>query len=116
VHARGTDFEDSGINADYYLNRMSVFSDGAFFVCSDSPEYERYIKQKDGRHIIIRSDKKYVSKQNNGSWSNNVYTPTDSVQDSYVDLLLLARTNFRIYHPNSSFAHLVNFYKGYVRH
>ena len=115
VHARGTDFEDSGINADYYLNSMSVLSNSCFFVCSDSPVYEQYIKEKDGRHIVIRSEKKYVSKQKDGAWSNNVYTPTDSVQDSMVDLLLLARTDFRIYHPNSSFAHLVEYFKGYHR-
>lgn len=115
VHARGTDFEDSGINVDYYLNTMSILSNSCFFVCSDSPMYEKYIKEKDGRHIIIRSDKKYVSKQKEGSWSNNVYTPADSVQDSLVDLLLLARTDFRIYHPNSSFAHLVEMYKGYYQ-
>lgn len=113
VHARGTDFEDSGINADYYLNTMMLLSSPCFFVCSDSPDYEQYIKEKDGRHVIIRSDKKYVSKNKDGIWSNNVYTPTESVQDSLVDLLLLARTNFQIYHPNSSFAHLVEYFKGY---
>jgi hypothetical protein len=113
VHARGTDFEDSGINADYYLNTMSCLSSVDFFVCSDSKEYEQYIKEKDGRNVVIRSDKKYVSKSKNGIWSNNVYTPTDSVQDSLIDLLLLARTNFQIYHPNSSFAHLVEYFKDY---
>lgn len=111
VHARGTDFEDSGVNADYYLNHMSVLSNYSFFLCSDSKEYEDYIKSKDSRHIITRSNKIYVSKKNGGSWSNNVYTPTESVQDSMVDLLLLSRTNFKIYHPNSSFAHLVEFFK-----
>lgn len=115
VHARGTDFEDSGVNADYYLTSMSVLSNMCFFVCSDSPEYEKYIKEKDGRHVVIRSEKKYVSKLTPGAWSNNVNTPTDTVQDSMVDLLLLARTNFRIYHPNSSFAHLVEYFKGYYR-
>lgn len=111
VHARGTDFEDAGISADYYLNSMGVLSNWDFFVCSDSPEYEKYIQKKDGRNVVIRSDKKYVSKQGVGAWSNNVYTPTDTVQDSLVDLLLLARTNFTIYHENSSFAHLVKYFK-----
>jgi hypothetical protein len=113
VHARGTDFEDSGINADYYLSAMGIMSGVDFFVCSDSKEYEQYIKEKEFRNVVIRSDKKYVSKNKDGIWSNNVYTPTDSVQDSLIDLLLLARTNFQIYHPNSSFAHLVEYFKGY---
>jgi hypothetical protein len=111
VHARGTDFEDAGVTADYYLSSMSLHSCWSFFVCSDSKEYEEYIKAKDGRHIITRSNKIYVSKSNNGAWSNNVYTPTESVQDSLVDLLLLARTNLWIHHPNSSFAHIAKLFK-----
>lgn len=116
VHARATDFEDSGVNVNTYLNSMSYLSNPCFFVCSDSAEYEQHIKkekEKNGCIVVIRSDKKYVSKQKDGKWSNNVFTPTDSVQDSMVDMLLLARTNFCIFHPNSSFAHLVEYYKGY---
>lgn len=113
VHARGTDFEAAGINANYYLDRMSLYSSYDFFVCSDSKEYEEFIKEKDGRNVVIRTNKIYVSKKHDGSWSNNVYTPTESVQDSMVDLLLLAKTNFCIYHPTSSFAHLVELFKGW---
>jgi hypothetical protein len=111
VHARGTDFEDSGVNADYYLTRMGYLSNYSFFVCSDSPYYESYIKEKDGRNVVTRPNKIFVSKNTEGNWSNNVLTPTDSVQDSLVDIILLAKTDFRIYHPNSSFAHLVEMYK-----
>jgi hypothetical protein len=111
VHARGTDFEDSGINVNYYLNKMASNPHFDFFVCSDSQDYEKYIKENDKRNIIIRENKIYVSKNKEGKWSNNVYTPTESVQDSLVDLLLLSKTNFQIHHPNSSFAHLVEYFK-----
>lgn len=108
VHARGTDFEPGGITVNTYIEKMRMIDNNLrFFVCSDSIDYEQAIKAEFKDRVIFRRKDSYVYKENsNGSWQNNVQTPKESVQDSLVDLYLLARTNFKIFHQDSTFAHL----------
>lgn len=109
VHARGTDFEDGGITVDYYINKMKSYPENStFFVCSDSKDYQDKIRQT-FKNVLSVDDKIFVNKKNsNERWSNNVYTPKDSLIDSMVDLYLLAKTDFKVYNENSSFAQLVH--------
>jgi hypothetical protein len=107
VHARGTDFEPSGTNVNTYIEKMRMIDNNLrFFVCSDSLEYEQAIEAEFRGRVIFRRKKSYVYKETNGSWQNNVQTPKESVQDSLIDLYLLGRTNFKVFHPDSTFAHL----------
>jgi hypothetical protein len=106
VHARGTDFN---VPKEYYLEQMKQFS-GPFFLCSDSLEYEQFLSSQFS-NVSIRQKSSYVSKACAGDWDNNVLTPTESVVESLIDLLILARTNLKVYHPRSSFAELVEYFK-----
>ncbi|OGI05962.1 MAG: hypothetical protein A2Y40_04240 [Candidatus Margulisbacteria bacterium GWF2_35_9] len=112
VHARGTDFEAGGITVQTYIYKMNEEykknNTVKFFVCSDSLEYEMAIKNAFPLVYFNKKDN-YVFKDNAlTGWSNNVQTPSESVQDALVDMILLSKTNFKIYHPNSTFAHIVN--------
>ena len=112
VHARGTDYECGGVTVKTYLERMDAEykknKNVKFFVCSDSLEYETIIKNSFPQ-VYINKKENYVFKANNDSdWRNNVQRPLESVQDALVDMYLLSKTNFKIYHPNSTFAHIVN--------
>lgn len=109
VHARGTDFESSGVSAEHYLNmiRTHVKPGRRFLLCSDSKEYEDYIQKALPGYIITIPKNNYVSKNGGGSWTNNVLTPHDSVKDSLVDLYTLAETSFLLYNESSTFAHIV---------
>lgn len=111
VHARGTDFEPSGVNADYYLNliKSNTFFGNKFLLCSDSKEYEEYIKNALPNNIITRNKNSYVSKIHNtsNSWVNNVSTPHNSVEEALIDIYALSETNFTLYNNNSTFAHIV---------
>lgn len=103
VHVRGTDFN---ISVEYYINQMHQYKTERFFVCSDSLEYEEAIKNIFGDRVVFRKKDNYVFKNNAGSWVNNVQTPKESVQEALIDLYLLSKTDFKIYHPDSTFAHV----------
>jgi ribonuclease HI len=107
IHARGTDFN---VDVGYYINQIaSLDANRRLYVCSDSQEFENAIRGAFGPRVIANQDKVYVSKERNGGWVNNVKTPVDSVQDSLVDLHILAKTDFLISHPNSTFAHIAKY-------
>lgn len=110
VHARGTDFEPSGVNAEHYLNmiRNNIKPGRKFLLCSDSNEYETHIKEAFPNNIIVRAKGNYVTKaQQNGSWVNNVETPHESVEEALIDIYSLVETSFMLYNNASTFAHLV---------
>jgi hypothetical protein len=112
VHARGTDFEPGGVTVHTYINRMkelqNKYGNVTFFVCSDSKEYEDTIKSTFGEKVILNDKENWVKKNNESvGWVNNVLTPSASVQDSLVDMYLLAHTHFSVFHPDSTFAHIV---------
>jgi hypothetical protein len=106
VHVRGTDFENGGSVLPSIISQMEQFN-GRFFVCSDSLEYETALQQRFGDRVIFRRKCSYVYKENSSAgWTNNVQTPKESVQESLIDLYILSMTDFRIYNPNSTFAHI----------
>lgn len=107
VHARGTDFEPGGVSVHSYVNKMVSYNiNQRFFVCSDSEEYEKYIKDNVLSSEFYRK-KSYVYKNNNAQgWTNNVMTPKESVQEAVVDLYLLSKTEIKIYNGNSTFVEI----------
>jgi hypothetical protein len=110
VHARGTDFEASGVNAEHYLNliRSHVKPGRKFLLCSDSQDYETTIKAAFPNNIIVREKSNYVTKAaQHYSWVNNVETPHESVEEALIDIYTLAKTSFLLYNNASTFAHLV---------
>ena len=106
VHARGTDFESRGISAETYVKKMNSYPQKKFFVCSDSLEYEQYVTSKIPNSIFNKKQA-YVGKSHAGEWDNNVMTPKESVQDSLVDMYLLAKTDFLIYREDSTYAEII---------
>ncbi len=115
VHARGTDFNTPlSVYADQISKYISM-GYSKFFVCSDSIEYENGLKERFGEKIILRERKVFVDKaQKNAGWRDNVNTTTESVKDSIVDMILLAKTNFKIFNGASTFAIIVKKLKGEV--
>lgn len=113
VHARGTDFEPGGISVNTYIDKMNKIynynKSVKFFVCSDSKHYEDVILTTFPRNVMLNQKQHWVYKAtNNNTWVNNVQTPKSSVQESLVDMYLLSKTDFKIYHPDSTFAHVIN--------
>jgi hypothetical protein len=106
VHARGTDFENSGISVHTYMNQMEAYRGSNFFLCSDSKQYEDTIKAS-FPNVLTFDKNSYVYKNSpHGSWVNNVNTPKESVQDSLVDLYLLGKTDIKVFNSNSTFAEI----------
>lgn len=110
VHARGSDF---GYPVDFYLQRMWAERrkkpSTRFFVTSDTEEYEkRILREFPG--TIINSKSAYAERRDSkvGWTTENIHRSGASVSEAIVDLHLLAATNFKIYNPYSSFAHVVN--------
>lgn len=110
VHARGTDF---GSPVESYLRQMKEEKQrnpGArFFVCSDSLDYEQRILSE-FPDTILHAKNAYAEKldKTNGWSMENIKRSGGSVADAVVDMHLLAASDFRIYNPYSSFAHVVN--------
>ena len=109
VHARGSDF---GGSVDWYLGEMHKFHQKCparrFFVCSDSADYEaRLLESFPG--TLVNAKSAYVSKiESSTDWSSdNINRSLESVKDAVVDMHLLASTDFQIYNPYSTFAHVV---------
>jgi hypothetical protein len=111
VHARGTDFEPGGVTVNTYLSKMQIEynlnKNVRFFVCSDSKDYENSIKNAFPNNTLFNEKQNWVHKHSSGGWVNNVETPEESVRDSLIDMYLLSFTNFKIYHKDSTFAHVV---------
>lgn len=111
VHARGSDF---GASVESYLTRMRELRKRTpnvrFFVASDTEEFERAIL-REFPDTITNAKSAYVERRNPGDvWSTaNINRSAASVAEAIVDMHLLAETDFRIYNPYSSFAHVVNF-------
>jgi SAM-dependent methyltransferase len=111
VHARGTDFN---VSVTPYAQKIEqVLRDHPqqrFLVCSDDPTYEAQLAQRFAQNVLVRPKQDHVRRaDSNGAWINNTLTSKAAAREAVVDLYLLARTNFKIYHAGSSFALLVNF-------
>jgi hypothetical protein len=105
VHARSTDFTNS--SPEIYTSKMFAYN-GNFYVCSDSHEMESSIINKFPGRVITRN-KNYVIKENSniGTWVNNIMRNEASVIDAIIDMMILSKTKFEIYHNESSFAEIV---------
>jgi len=111
VHARGSDFATGfSLTIDYYIQKMQVYLNQnpniKFLVCSDDFEYESKIADKFPLNVIkLSSKKEYVCKykKEKKGYTNNAYMSKDAMQDSVLDLFLLAKTKFLIGHEASSF-------------
>lgn len=110
VHARGTDFN---VGVERYAEKIRAAlekrPDQRFLVCSDDPGYENHLKALFPDHVIVRPKQDHVRPANpTASWAHNTLTSKAAVQEAIVDIYLLARTDFKIFHAGSSFAQLVH--------
>jgi hypothetical protein len=109
VHARGTDFIHENISNYIQIIKNILLNNpkSKILFCSDSVEWESYIKNQFPENIIIRQKKDSVKKLNdNLGWINNVYTSEESTIEGLIDIYLLSKTNFLYYNPESTFAKL----------
>lgn len=115
VHARATDFfDDHGVSDQFYYNliRQNSPERSRIFVASDSKEMEESIQKEfigTSREILVRENKHYVGRinQTTNRWADNLDTSNGSVVDAIVDMYLLAKTDFKVYHNSSTFAQII---------
>lgn len=105
IHARGTDFN---VDVSYYANQirdlLSTNSNMKFFLSTDDSSYENTICNEFGDKIITRKKRLHLEKvQDTAGWDYNFLITKEKSQDSIVDLFLLAKTDIKVYHPNSTF-------------
>lgn len=113
AHIRGCDFSNS---LDYYVNKIqNILSNNKsqkIFICSDDNDFEKSLLIMFPDNIIIRPNKKYVTKKNvNSDWIHNTDTDIDCMKEAIIDLFLLSKTNFLIYNNGSTFAKYVQILK-----
>lgn len=106
VHARGTDYEATGTNVHTYIEQMKQYPDRNFFLCSDSKEYEDLIKRNISNVITFTKKEYTVKKTGRATWVDNVQRSKQSMYDSIVDLLILSKTDVKIYNRESTFAQI----------
>lgn len=108
IHARGTDFN---VNVSYYVDKIQDLINTEniekLFLSTDDFEYEKIICEKFGNKIITRKKRLHLEKvHENAGWDYNFLITKEKSQDSIVDLFLLAKTNIKIYHPDSTFCEI----------
>ncbi|MBT8341608.1 MAG: DUF268 domain-containing protein, partial [Desulfatitalea sp.] len=113
VHARGTDFN---VQVATYAERIALHlrehPRQRFFVSSDDAAYETHLKSYFPHNIIVRPKTDCVRRADpTADWTNNTLTSNAAIREAIIDIHLLARTDFRIFHEGSSFAQLVNLLK-----
>lgn len=113
VHARGTDFN---VDIAEYAERVALLlrenPQKRCLVCSDDEAYEQRLKSIFPKHVIVRPKQDWVRRGNpDAGWLNNTLTSQAAIKEAIIDIYLLARTDFRIFHPGSSFAMLVHVIK-----
>tara|TARA_R110000824_G_scaffold388936_1_gene584721 strand:- start:3941 stop:4624 length:684 start_codon:yes stop_codon:yes gene_type:complete len=106
AHLRGTDFNRP---FSFYEDQIRPFiasnKDVRIFISSDDAALEDHIAKTFAPNIIRRNFKRYVNKRNeNSGWLNNTFMNSESLRDALVDILLLSKTDFKIYNTESSFA------------
>ena len=106
AHLRGTDFNRP---FSFYEDQIRPFvasnKNVRIFISSDDSVLEDHIAETFAPNIIRRNFKRYVRKNNEDSaWGNNTFIDSESIRDALVDILLLSKTNFKIYNTDSSFA------------
>lgn len=109
VHARGTDF---GVEVKAYARQMikalEQNQNQRFLVCSEEERYEQILKQALKDNVCIRPKSDRIAKiAPPKAWSlGNIHASPASIMEAVVDLYLLSRTDFRIYHESSGFAQI----------
>jgi hypothetical protein len=96
IHARGTDFI---IDISFYVNQinqvLSERGDTKLYIASDDKTLEDTLINQYPNNIIRRVKTNYMEKEYNRT--------LDRMEDSIIDLLLLAKTDFKVYNNLSSF-------------
>lgn len=111
IHGRATDFVNERIDKYYNIvdSELKTNKDQIFLFCSDDPQWEKLMKIRYPKNVLIREVKDNVYKANNDMpYNNNVMTPLEAVIDGYVDIVLLSKTNFKYFNTHSTFGSLVN--------
>lgn len=111
IHGRATDFVNERIDKYYNIvdSELKTNKDQIFLFCSDDPQWEKLMKIRYPKNVLIREVKDNVYKANNDMpYNNNVMTPLEAVIDGYVDIVLLSKTNFKYFNAHSTFGSLVN--------
>jgi len=106
VHLRGTDYNLSPSHyAQMIHSEMPDYSFDSLFFCSDDSTYEEHMDSL-FPNSLRRKNKVYITKGNEdkGGWTHNTDTTPESLRDALIDIVLLAKTNFKIYNKTSTFA------------
>jgi len=106
VHLRGTDYNLPAAHyAEMLRSEIPRYSFEKIFICSDDATHESHIEEHFS-NTIRRKDKIYIKRndESRGEWTHNTNTTSESLRDTVIDILLLAKTNFKIYNKTSSFA------------
>jgi hypothetical protein len=99
VHARGTDFTpDINFYQTSINNLLNENPKQKIFVCSDDRVLENGLFTMFPNNTIFRSKENYTIRVGNG-----IDIDSSTLEDSIIDLLLLSKTNFKIYNPLSTF-------------
>lgn len=109
VHARGSDFcVGVKVYAQLMIKALEMNPAQRFLVCSDEERYEVQLAQVFGDKVITRPKSGWVQKiDDQKGWSlGNITTSRAAIAEMVIDLYLLSRTDFRIYHESSEFAKL----------
>lgn len=109
AHLRGADFNKP---FSIYLNQITKEIEQnkqcKIFISSGEKEIEERISQIYPHNIIRRNNKNFIKKYNeNLPWENNVVMNSNQVIDGLIDILLLSKTNFKIYDDTSTFAQCI---------
>lgn len=109
VHARGTDFH---VSVNQYAEKIQSvlrrIPGQRFLVCSDDLGYEQELLKLFPHNVVSRFKQDHVRRADHRTtWINNMVTSRQAVEEAVVDVYLLARTDFKIFHIGSSFARLV---------
>jgi hypothetical protein len=107
IHLRGTDYNLSPQHyAEMIGSELPSYSFNNIFICSDDEDYEVWIENLYPM-AIRRKGKIYITKENDafiGGWLHNTDTSAESLRDALIDIILLSKTNFKIYNITSTFA------------
>jgi len=108
VHARGTDFHVTASIYSQQIHGLMLGNNKRFFLVTDDDTYEKEIPAIAPDRICFRPQKTYL-KLNDPSkpWGpGNFIRTADQTKEAIIDMYLLAQTDIRISHPDSSFCNV----------
>jgi hypothetical protein len=109
AHLRGADFNKPFSLYENQIRTVLTNTPSAkIFVSTGDRNLQNHIVQLFSDNIITRPDKVFIEKYNiELPWINNVYMSADQIRDAIIDVLLLSKTNFKLYDLDSTFAKYV---------